>query len=223
MLQPHPTRPLTAKQQQRRQRILSATRELVAMHGYTGMIMRDVAIHADVSPTTLYNLYNTKDELLLAALRDKLVENLSLPPARTFACGYDYFAAMLKNSVHQTLESPAYAHAITQALMNAAPGDRMVVYLIDNVQRGLRDGLEAMLERSELVAGAPLDRLAQDMTSTFWGSQLLLAKGALALADLETTLNRQFLSLLIPTARPVVRRQLEAQLAGLDCDSVEAR
>lgn len=222
MLQPHPTRPLTAKQQQRRQRILSATRELVALHGYAGMIMRDVAIHADVSPTTLYNLYNTKDELLLAALRDKLVENLSLPPAQNFACGYDYFAAMLKNSVRQTLESPAYAHAITQALMNAAPGDPMVVYLIDNVQRGLQHGLEAMLERSELVAGAPLDRLAQDMTSTFWGSQLLLAKGALALADLEATLNRQFLSLLIPAARPTARRQLEAQLAGLDCDSAEA-
>ena len=98
-------RPLTANQQERRNRILAAARELVAQHGYDGMIMRDVATAANVSPTTLYNLYNTKDELLLAALRDKLAENLRIATPESFEHGYDYFAAQLENSVRQTHES----------------------------------------------------------------------------------------------------------------------
>ena len=67
-------RSLTPNQQARRARILEAARALVAEHGYDGMIMRDVATAAHVSPTTLYNLYNTKDELLLEALRDAVAE-----------------------------------------------------------------------------------------------------------------------------------------------------
>ena len=59
---------LTPRQESRRHRILKVTREMVADHGYEGMVMSEVAERADVSPTTLYNLYNTKDELLLEAL-----------------------------------------------------------------------------------------------------------------------------------------------------------
>lgn len=44
-------RELTASQQARRERILSATRTLVGQAGYDGMIMRDVAHLAAVSPT----------------------------------------------------------------------------------------------------------------------------------------------------------------------------
>ena len=46
-------RTLTPNQQERRRRILGAARGLVAKNGYDGMIMRDVAMRAKVSPTTL--------------------------------------------------------------------------------------------------------------------------------------------------------------------------
>lgn len=215
MPEPARSRPLTPNQRDRRDRILSATRELVAQHGYEGMIMRDVATLANVSPTTLYNLYNTKDELLLAALRDKLAENLTVAPPDSFANGYDYFAAQLHNSVRQTHESPAYAHAITQALMRANPGDPMVAYLIHNVQQGLLVGLQVMAQRGELQKDADLAAVAQSMTGAFWGTHLMLSKDELALAQLETTLNRLFISLLMPISRGKTRRQLEEVYAGL--------
>ena len=209
------SRPLTPNQQDRRDRILSATRELVAQQGYDGMIMRDVATLANVSPTTLYNLYNTKDELLLAALRDKLTENLRVAPPDSFTPSYDYFAAQLRNSVRQTHESPAYAHAITQALMRATPGDPMVEYLIHNVKHGLLQGLEVMATRSELHKNAGLDAVANSMTGAFWGAHLMLSKHELDLADLENALNRSFISLLLPVCRPKTRKYLETRYAEL--------
>ena len=66
---------LTPKQEERRQRILRAARDMVADHGYEGMVMSQVAERAGVSPTTLYNLYNTKDQLVMESLRELLAQN----------------------------------------------------------------------------------------------------------------------------------------------------
>ena len=63
-------RGLTPRQEGRRHRILSAARDMLSEYGYEGTVMSKVAQRAGVSPTTLYNLYNTKDELLLEALRE---------------------------------------------------------------------------------------------------------------------------------------------------------
>jgi AcrR family transcriptional regulator len=63
---------LTSRQQGRRHRILSAARQMLTEAGYEGTVMSKVAERTDVSPTTLYNLYNTKDELLLEALANTM-------------------------------------------------------------------------------------------------------------------------------------------------------
>ena len=43
----------------------------------------------------------------------------------------------------------------------------------------------------------------------------MLSKQELALADLENTLNRSFISLVLPICRPKVRKDLEARYANL--------
>ena len=58
-------KPLTPKQLTRRRRIFSAARDMIGAHGYEGMVMSQVAEVASVSPTTLYNLFNTKDLSLI--------------------------------------------------------------------------------------------------------------------------------------------------------------
>ena len=210
MSQPASSRPLTPTQQFRRDRIITAARELVARHGYDGMIMRDVATLAEVSPTTLYNLYNTKDELLLAALRGKLAENLQVAPPESFASGYDFFAAQIHNSVRQTLDEPEYAGAMTRALMRANPGDPLVKYLVHNMRNGLLQGLQVMARHGELKAKAQLEQVAQNLTSSFWGTHMMLCQNEVKVAELENTLNRLFLSILIPIAKGKARKLLEA-------------
>lgn len=53
---------------ERRTRIIAAARELVVKHGYDGLTMRDLADKARVSVPTLYNLFGSKDAILVAAL-----------------------------------------------------------------------------------------------------------------------------------------------------------
>ena len=58
----------------RREAILKCARESLSKHGYEGLTMRGLAEEVGVATSTLYNLYGNKDDLLLAAVDDLLVE-----------------------------------------------------------------------------------------------------------------------------------------------------
>jgi AcrR family transcriptional regulator len=209
------TRPLTPTQQDRRHRILTAARELVGQHGYEGMVMRDVAVAANVSPTTLYNIYNTKDELLLAALRDKMAQSWSGPSENT-GPAHCVFLKHLHTSVGQTIESPEYANAITQALLRAGPGDQLVGVLLEGVRLQFLRTLSTMHKRGELKQDTDLERISVALIGAFWSHYMLLAKGILALDELENALTRIYLSVLIPVSREKTRAELEVLYQQLD-------
>ncbi len=211
-------RALTPNQRQRRDRILNAARELVAKHGYDGMIMRDVATLAKVSPTTLYNLYNTKDELLLEALRESVAEGWNRTMEEFQDLGFGRLLGQLHNSVDQTREEPAYAKAITQALLRAGEGDQIVGVLLDGSIRAAALSLEAMRENSQLQAEVDVQELAEAMVAAFWANYMMWSKGMYDPDRLENELKRAYLSLLLPvTTEPLcseIASQLKTQLSG---------
>ena len=84
-----------------------AAREFVADQGYEGMVMSQVAERAGVSPTTLYNLYNTKDELVLAALRELLVENTLKIEQESIGPGWKQIVRRVHNGGLQAQSAPA--------------------------------------------------------------------------------------------------------------------
>ncbi|HZT65073.1 MAG TPA: TetR family transcriptional regulator [Acidimicrobiales bacterium] len=67
MERPAPASGLTARQQERRDRILDAALELASEGGYEAVQMRDVAARASVALGTLYRYFASKDHLLAAA------------------------------------------------------------------------------------------------------------------------------------------------------------
>jgi len=215
MVSPATTRPLTANQRDRRNRILSAARELVALHGYDGMIMRDIAEVADVSPTTLYNLYNTKDELLLAALREEVRESNQRAAADVDGPGYEYLLRHLHHVVRQTRRAPNYVSAVTQALLHAAKGDPMVAVLLGALRDDIAISLDAMADRGELAGNVDVEALATALAGAFWSAFLLWSKGLIPLKALEPTLCRSYLALLIQACSGRARRDLEARYLAL--------
>ena len=193
---------LTERQRARRARILSAARQLVAEHGYEGTIMRDVAMQAEVSPTTLYNLYNTKDELMLAALREQLAEGWSLVAADAPGCGLQRLLIQAEVSVGQTVNAPAYARAITQALFRAHPGDQIVEALLTDLTRVVGKLLGTMQAHGDLKAAADLDRLAQRTVACFWTNYYLWAMEITHIDDLEMELKQGFIDVLQASLAP---------------------
>lgn len=68
---PRRTGTRSAETTARKARILDAAITLAAEGGYDAVQMRDVAARADVALGTLYRHYSSKDQLLLAALREQ--------------------------------------------------------------------------------------------------------------------------------------------------------
>lgn len=60
---------LTPRQQERRERILSAAQALVASHGHVAVTMRAIAQASGTAEKTLYNIFGTKDRLIAAMAR----------------------------------------------------------------------------------------------------------------------------------------------------------
>lgn len=209
------SRTLTPNQQARRHRILDAARALVAKHGYDGMIMRDVATEAQVSPTTLYNLYNTKDELLLEALRDSISDAWDRTSAVAPELGFDRLMTQLTHSVNQTKENAEYAQAITQALLRASAGDQLVDNLIKRSARAVHVSLQAMHDEKQLKPKINLEELAIGMVGAFWSNYMLWSKGVIELGQLEEKLRRGYLSFLLPTAQGRLKQDISQLLDEL--------
>ena len=202
-------RNLTPKQEDRRQRILAAARDMVADHGYDGMVMSQVAEQAGVSPTTLYNLYNTKDELVLEALRELLIEN-SVRLSEAEKPGWQFLLRSVKNGAWMATNAPAYAEAITHALLRANPGDALIKILLVNGKRDMLTSVKAMAERGELKQGINHEELATSIHGVYWSTFTLWNKGLVNLQDMEHTLQMNFLAMLIPACVGDTREQLEA-------------
>jgi AcrR family transcriptional regulator len=63
---------LTLAQQARRARILAVATDILTRQGYDGVTMRELARHSGVAMKTLYDIYGSKDGLLISAVRDRV-------------------------------------------------------------------------------------------------------------------------------------------------------
>ena len=64
-------RGMTERQLQRREKILSAARKLIAERGYEGVNIRDLAAESGVAPKTLYHQFKNKENLLRTAVEER--------------------------------------------------------------------------------------------------------------------------------------------------------
>lgn len=174
---------LTPRQQERRRRILAVVRRLIGDLGYANLNMRDVALEAGVAHATLYNQFETKDGLVLAALRDNLEQIADrYTPAGQDAVGR-YFE-LLGAVTDQIVDSPRYAEAMTQLMFNAGPSDEVTNLLVAQRIASDRESVRQMIIEGWLTQDAHVDVLARRLTGAFWSTMLLWMKGFIALHDL---------------------------------------
>ena len=205
-------RQLTPKQEDRRHRILTAAREFVADQGYEGMVMSQVAERAGVSPTTLYNLYNTKDELVLAALRELLVENTLKIEQESIVPGWKQIVRRVHNGGLQAQSAPAYAEAITHSLLHARPGDALVEMLLTALSQVYLESLTTMSERDEMKSGVDIKELSASLVGVYWSSFMLWNKGVIRLQEIDHRVEMNILSMLFASTQGQAHIDIETEL-----------
>ena len=188
---------LTAVQQQRRERILLSARDQLSRFGYEGLNMRELAVIADVSTSTLYNLYQSKDTLILASLEDQLAD-INAVVSETNASGLGRFLARVEAVADQIVETPKYAEAMGKMLFGADAHDPIVQLLIGASLSFNREELAEMAGCGELRQETDRNFLARSLSSTGWSTVLMWMKGYVALHDFKQEYVRNAVTMMLP-------------------------
>lgn len=206
---------LTPLQRARRERILGTTREQLSKLGYDGVNMRDLAAAAEVSPTTLYNLYENKDVLVLSALEDQLAQ-MGRAAGMQPSAGLEYLLKISSAITRQIVETPRWADAIARLLFQAQPEDPITRTLLTNTVKDRQAALTVMQEAGEIDPDADLASLSRSLMGAAWSTIMLWTKNVITLEALPAEYLRNQLYVLLAAATPKSQHRLTRELEQLN-------
>lgn len=194
----------TPRQEERRQRILATARAFLSEHGYEGLNMRELAVAAEVSPTTLYNQFANKDRLLLAALSEML-QTIEWDVSETQAKGIERVLARADAVTTQINNHPAYAEAMILMLINASPEDPIVRILLTSAlgETGMR--IDEMLELGEIHPNINREGLLRRLATGGWAAILLWQKKIIPAERLGLQYRENLLASMWPVLTPAAQ------------------
>ena len=185
------------RQLARQASILEATRQMLAEVGYNGMTMRNLAERAGVVPGTLYNLYKSKDELILAALED-LLDGIGDSLLRKSEPGIDRLLRFYDFLAQSLDRQPAYAEAMGRALYRSVEGDPLVEILYGRVVRYVQSELGVAQRNGQIKADVDLEIFAKHCTAAGWAVVMAAAMGVFSEEQVSGEYLRAHYMVLIP-------------------------
>ncbi|MEM1433952.1 MAG: helix-turn-helix domain-containing protein [Pseudomonadota bacterium] len=205
-------RPLTQRQLQQRDRVLTTTRQMLAENGYEGLQMRSLAEAAGVSLMTLYNRFSNKNDLILLALED-LLTDLGERADGSGSQGIELVIETFEVVAEQILTTPKYAKAMALLLFNAQPDSPIVATLLNDTVELSRTRIIAMQALGEVGEALDPATLARNLGVCGWSTILLWMKGLISDAEFRKEYRRAPLFVLAAAMTPRARKRYAQELA----------
>jgi AcrR family transcriptional regulator len=199
--------PRSERQEQRAVSILAAARQELTEKGYHGVTMEALAQRAGVVKKTLYNLYGSKDDLLIAAISE-VIQSYRGPRAGAER-GIPAMIASRVSASRQIVATPEYADAMARALGQVEPEHPLVRILLQDAMAEYVLHLEAARASHELVPDTDVAELAEQLISQVWGLILLWQKRLVPLSAFETRSVRALVIALLTVTQGPRRRMLQ--------------
>ncbi|MEZ5557603.1 MAG: TetR/AcrR family transcriptional regulator [Pseudomonadales bacterium] len=199
---------------QRRAAIVSAARALVRNTGAAGFSMRLLAEKAGVSVATPYNLFGSKQAIMLALL-DAESEDFWQALATSAADEIDQFFAAVSQATALYAREPDFYRALLQAVYN--DGGKEFRSVFGPAQHARWRGMvRQAIETGALIRATQADAMAVNLSSLFFSNILEWAFAELTVEELEARVHYGFaLSLCAMAADPdrtrLHKRALKAQ------------
>ena len=198
---------LTPRQVARRTAVLRAVRQRLDEHGFDGVNMRDVARIAQVSPSTLYEVYGSKESLILAAveqdLRDLAIEEDQCEP------GLERFMHRLESLARMFEGSPKAAEAMSRLFFAGGKGSPVNRVLLDNGIEARRVVLQEMIAMNQLRNEFDVEFYSRALISVTWGTALFWLKGMIAPGGVRAELVRSSMSMILPGTTAGIQERVQ--------------
>jgi AcrR family transcriptional regulator len=196
---------------ERRERIVKAAKKLVSERGYDGLTMRDLANAARVSVPTLYNLFGSKDAILVAELQSLATSiAASLPRA-----GDSFFArgmAAFEAGMRFVEEAPEFFRAVMQMFFTSPDTTPMRRRTEDAFIAIMTANLEAAKRAGQLADWARPPVVARHMFASYTSAFLAWGIGELDMASFRAAALSGLCHLLAGVARGPFAVEVEARI-----------
>ena len=200
---------------ERRKRILRETLKLLASESPSDISMAQIAELSDVSTKTLYNLFKSRNGLLLAAAAQIRADTQSSANVMSAPAGISRILELTRRTMDTFERSPEFMESAMSIVVGISAEDEAEHHRVGITQKWFHEALLVAESENQLLPGTDCMQLSQLLTASQWGVTLMWQKGLISLETLRhQTVIKHCLDLM-PFCRMETRKWLDDLLNSL--------
>ena len=200
---------------ERRKRILRETLKLLASESPSDISMAQIAELSDVSTKTLYNLFKSRNGLLLAAAAQTRADTQSSANVMSAPAGISRILELTRRTMDTFERSPEFMESAMSIVVGISAEDEAEHHRVGITQKWFHEALLVAESENQLLPGTDCMQLSQLLTASQWGVTLMWQKGLISLETLRhQTVIKHCLDLM-PFCRMETRKWLDDLLNSL--------
>jgi len=196
---------------ERRQRILSAARAIIAERGFEALTMRDLAAQARVTVPTIYNLIGGKDAVLFAAVEERTAEFLAGIETDDSGSAASRLLSVVESCNRELLRLPHYYQSLLRLLFTASSEHVVRADVYRTLGDQLRASLRSLAEAGELEPWVDVEALSEQLRQELVVCSMRWVSGELGPEGLRAAAIYGSCLLMLGVSRGEARREFEAR------------
>ena len=202
-------------QAERRKRILRETLKLLQEASPADISMAQIAELSDVSTKTLYNLFKSRNGLLLAAAAQTRADTQSSANVMGAPAGISRILELTRRTMDTFEQSPEFMESAMSVVVGISAEDEAEHHRVGITQQWFHEALLVAESEDQLIPGTDCMQLSQLLAASQWGVTLMWQKGLISLETLRRQAVMKHCLDLMPFCRLETRKWLDDLLASM--------
>ena len=206
-------------QAERRKRILRETLKLLASESPSDISMAQIAELSDVSTKTLYNLFKSRNGLLLAAAAQTRADTQNSAKVMSAPVGISRILELTRRTMDTFEQSPEFMESAMSIVVGISAEDEAEHHRVGSTQKWFHEALLVAESEDQLIPGTDCTQLSHLLAASQWGVTLMWQKGLISLETLRRQAIIKHCLDLMPFCRMETRKWLDDLLGSLTTKS----
>jgi len=202
-------------QAERRRRILRETLKLLQDASPADISMAQIAELSDVSTKTLYNLFKSRNGLLLAAAAQIRADTQNSAKVMSAPVGISRILELTRRTMDTFEQSPEFMESAMSIVVGISAEDEAEHHRVGSTQKWFHEALLVAESEDQLIPGTDCMQLSQLLAASQWGVTLMWQKGLISLETLRRQAIIKHCLDLMPFCRMETRKWLDDLLASM--------
>ena len=202
-------------QAERRRRILRETLKLLEEASPANVSMAQIAELSDVSTKTLYNLFKSRNGLLLAAAAQTRADTQSSADVMSAPAGISRILELTRRTLDTFERSPEFMESAMSVVVGISAEDEAEHHRVGMTQKWFHEALLVAESEDQLLPETDCMQLSQLLAASQWGVTLMWQKGLISMETLRRQATIKHCLDLMPFCRMETRKWLNDLLASM--------